>query len=105
MTTYLVPTSKAAKWLEGQDYIVATDEGEAVALACGEYLATGEKARVVMGENGLLNALDSILTLSELHDIPVELVIFPRTDEPQHAMVTDHLKELLDLYHIQAEIK
>lgn len=101
---YVVPTSKAGKWLDQLEYIIATDEGEAVALACGHYLATGKVATVVTGENGLLNALDAILTLSQLHEIPIELMIFPRDDEPQHKMVTDHMQELLDLYKIEARI-
>lgn len=103
-TTYIVPTSKAAKWLGDKSYTVCTDEAEAVSMACGEYCATGRKAKVVMGENGLLNALDSIITLSQLHEIPVDLIIFPRDDEPQHKMVTDHLRELLNLFKIEATI-
>lgn len=104
MTTFIVPTSKASKWLEDKPFIVATDEGEAVALACGEYLATKKPATVVMGENGLLNALDAIITLSQLHEIPIDLHIFPRNDEPQHSMVTQGLRQLLDLYKIEATI-
>jgi phosphonopyruvate decarboxylase len=105
MSIYVVPTSKAGKWLEHREFIVATDEGEAVAMACGEYMATGKVSTVVMGENGLLNALDSLLSLAQLHNIPIDLILFPREDEPQHKMVTDHLRELLDLYNIKAEIK
>lgn len=105
MSTYLVPTSKAGKWLKGKKFIVCTDEAEAVAMACGEYLATGKASRVVMGENGFLNALDALVTLSQLHEIPVKLILFPRNDEPQHAMVTKNLKQMLDLFKIKAEIK
>ena len=104
MSCYVVPTSKAGKWLGKKKYIVATDEGEAVALACGEYCATGIPATVVMGENGLLNALDAIITLSQLHEIPIDLKIFARDDEPQHKMVTDKLPQLLELFNIEAEI-
>lgn len=104
MTTFAVPTSKMGDWLETQDCLIATDEGEAVAMACGEYLATGEVATVAIGENGLLNALDALITLSQLQNIPVNLVVYTRDDEPQHKMVTDKLKELLDLYQIKAEI-
>lgn len=100
MSIYVVPTSKANKMLEFENYTVASDEAEAIALACGEYLATGVTAKAVMGENGLLNALDAIITLSQLHEIPVELFIFPRTDEPQHKMVADGLDTLLKTYKI-----
>jgi sulfopyruvate decarboxylase TPP-binding subunit len=91
-------------WLNHEDYFVATDEAEAVALACGEYLVTGRTCKVAMGENGLLNALDTIITLSQLQGIPIELHLFVREDEPQHKMVTDFLKQLLELYQINAEI-
>lgn len=107
MSIYVVPTSKAQKWLNFQEQsnlIIATDEGEAIALACGEYLATGIPAKVVMGENGLLNALDAIITLSQLQEIPIELHIFPRNDEPQHKMVSDGLADLLRLYRIEGEV-
>lgn len=104
MTTYAVPTSKMKNWLEFEDAIITSDEAEAVAMACGEYLATGQVATVAMGENGLLNALDAIITLSQLQEIPIKLILYPRDDEPQHKMVTDHLTELLALYKIEAEI-
>lgn len=101
---YCVPTSKANKMLKLEEYIVASDEAEAIALACGEYLATGIPATVVMGENGFLNALDAIISLSQLHEIPVKIIIYPREDEPQHKMVTDHLTELISLYKIECLI-
>lgn len=102
---YTVPTSKAKDFLKGEDYIVASDEGEAVAMACGEYLATGIPAKVVIGENGLLNALDAIITLSQLQEVPIELIVYSRGDEPQHKMVADGLEKLLELYQIKAEIR
>lgn len=90
--------------LDFENYVVASDEGEAIAMACGEYLATGIPAKAVMGENGLLNALDAIITLSQLHEIPVELFVFPRADEPQHQMVTDGLDTLLKTYKIHCNV-
>jgi sulfopyruvate decarboxylase TPP-binding subunit len=90
--------------LEFENYTVATDEAEAVALACGEYLATGIPAKVVMGENGFLNALDAIITLSQLHELPMELFVFPRDDEPQHKMVADGLENLILNYKIHCHV-
>lgn len=101
---YAIPTSKMGTWLEENDHVIATDEGEAVALACGHYLATKEVQTVAMGENGLLNALDAIITLSQLHEIPIDLKIYARDDELQHKMVTDKLPQLLELFEIKAEI-
>ena len=101
---YTVPTTKAKQFLSENPYIVASDEGEAIALACGEYLVRGEKATVVMGENGFLNALDAIITLSQLHEIPIDLKIYLREDEPQHAMAAKGVRQILDIYQITAEI-
>lgn len=101
---YAVPTTKAKTFLEENPHVICTDEGEAVAMACGEALVTGEKPTVVLGENGLLNALDALITLSQLHEISIHLKIYMREDEPQHAMVASHLRELLTLYNIEAEI-
>ncbi len=100
---YSVPTTKAKKDLDGA--IICTDEGEAVAMACGYYLATQETATVIIGENGLLNALDALITLSQLQSIPVDLRVYLREDEPQHAMVASKVPELLSLYNITATLK
>lgn len=104
MTCYTVPTTKAQEMLRYEDYIVASDEAEAIAMACGEYLATGIKAKVVLGENGFLNALDAIITLSQLHEIPVDIFIFPREDEPQHKMVADGLEKVIMAYKIHCNV-
>lgn len=105
MTTFAVPTSKMKNWLTEQDHVITSDEAEAVAMACGEYLATGQTPTVAFGENGLLVALDTIITLQQLHEIPMNIIIYARDDEPQHKMVTDKLPELLALYNITAEIR
>ena len=99
---YLVPTTAANAWLKDKEYIVATDEGEAVAMACGEYLATGNKATVVMGDNGFLNALDALITLVGMYSIPVNVRVYLRHDEPQHALVAKHAKKVAKLYGIKA---
>lgn len=104
MSIYVVPVSKAKEFLKDKEYIINSDESESIAMACGEYLATGKKSTVVMGENGLLNALDSILTLQKLYQIPIDIKIFVRADEPQHKVVSRGLKKLLTLYKIKAEL-
>lgn len=102
MAIYAVPTTKAKEFLLRNNHFICTDEAEAVAMACGEYLVTGKTGTVLMGENGFLNSLDAIITLSQLHKIPVNLKIYLRDDEPQHEMVAKHVKELATLYGINA---
>ena len=71
--------------------IIAANEGGAVGVAAGHYLATGQPACVYMqnsGEGNIINPLAS-LTDQEVYDIPVLLLIGWRGrpgvhDEPQH---------------------
>lgn len=71
--------------------IITANEGAAIGLAAGHYLATGQPACVYMqnsGEGNIINPLAS-LTDREVYNIPVLLVIGWRGkpgvhDEPQH---------------------
>jgi phosphonopyruvate decarboxylase len=71
--------------------IIAANEGAAVGLAAGHYLATGQPACVYMqnsGEGNIINPIAS-LTDPEVYNIPVLLLIGWRGrpgvhDEPQH---------------------
>ena len=76
---------------DAQHNIIAANEGAAVGLAAGHYLATGKPACVYMqnsGEGNIINPLAS-LTDPEVYNIPVLLLIGWRGrpgvhDEPQH---------------------
>lgn len=76
---------------DAEHNIIAANEGAAVGLAAGHYLATGKPACVYMqnsGEGNIINPLAS-LTDPEVYNIPVLLLIGWRGrpgvhDEPQH---------------------
>ena len=76
---------------DAQHNIIAANEGAAVGLAAGHYLATGQPACVYMqnsGEGNIINPIAS-LTDPEVYNIPVLLLIGWRGrpgvhDEPQH---------------------
>lgn len=76
---------------DAQHNIITANEGAAVCLAAGHYLATGKLACVYMqnsGEGNIINPLAS-LTDPEVYNIPVLLLIGWRGrpgvhDEPQH---------------------
>ena len=76
---------------DAQHNIIAANEGAAVGLAAGHYLATGQPACVYMqnsGEGNIINPVAS-LTDPEVYNIPVLLLIGWRGrpgvhDEPQH---------------------
>jgi phosphonopyruvate decarboxylase len=77
--------------LDAQHNIIAANEGAAIGLAAGHYLATGYPACVYMqnsGEGNIINPIAS-LTDPEVYNIPVLLLIGWRGkpgvhDEPQH---------------------
>ena len=76
---------------DSQHNIIAANEGTAVGIAAGHYLATGQPACVYMqnsGEGNIINPLAS-LTDPEVYNIPALLLIGWRGrpgvhDEPQH---------------------
>lgn len=76
---------------DAQHNIIAANEGAAVGIAAGHYLATGQSACVYMqnsGEGNIINPLAS-LTDPEVYNIPALLLIGWRGrpgvhDEPQH---------------------
>jgi phosphonopyruvate decarboxylase len=74
-----------------ENNIVAANEGAAVAMAAGNFLATGKLPLVYMQNSGLGNAINPLLSLidNEVYSIPIVLFIGWRgepgvKDEPQH---------------------
>lgn len=75
-----------------ESHVIAANEGNAVALATGHYLATGNPALVYMQNSGFGNAVNPLLSLAdpEIYAIPMLLLIGWRgepgvSDEPQHS--------------------
>ena len=71
-------------------HVITANEGNAVGLAIGHYLATGKKAMVYLQNSGLGNAVNPLASLTDkdVYDIPL-LVIgwrgeYAIKDEPQH---------------------
>ncbi len=91
--------------------IIAANEGAAVGLAAGHYLATGQPACVYMqnsGEGNIINPLAS-LTDQEVYSIPVLLLIGWRGrpgvhDEPQHVKQGKVTTGLLNVMGINYEV-
>ncbi len=91
--------------------IIAANEGAAIALAAGHYLATGHAACVYMqnsGEGNIINPLAS-LTDPEVFNIPVLLLIGWRGrpgvhDEPQHVKQGKVTTDMLDTMGIGYDI-
>lgn len=92
-----VPDTTLKDWLKG-DEMIATDEGEAVAIATGYYLATGKPATVFMGADGFCNALNPFTSLVLPYEIEMNWVIGAGRQEPQHKVMSNTIEKLLKVY-------
>lgn len=96
---------------DAQHNIIAANEGAAVGIAAGHYLATGKPACVYMqnsGEGNIINPLAS-LTDQEVYNIPVLLLIGWRGrpgvhDEPQHVKQGKVTTGLLNVMDVNYEV-
>lgn len=98
----------------GERHVIAANEGGAVALAAGHYLASGKPAVVYMQNSGIGNAINPLVSLTDpaVYGIPVLLIIGWRgepglKDAPQHVkqgLVTSALLEAVGIgYAIVSE--
>lgn len=97
--------------LDDRHNIIAANEGGAIGLAAGHYLATGHIPCVYMQNSGEGNAINPLASLTdrEVYNIPVLLVIGWRGepgvhDEPQHVKQGKVTIPLLDAMGIRNEI-
>ncbi len=84
-------------------HVITANEGSAVALAAGHYLATGELTCVYMQNSGLGNTVNPLTSLADpaVYGIPMLLVVGWRgepghQDEPQHVKMGEITPALLD---------
>lgn len=90
--------------------IIAANEGAAIGLAAGHYIATGEIPVVYMQNSGQGNAINPLASLTdkEVYNIPILLLIGWRGkpgihDEPQHikqGKITLPLLETMGIRHL-----
>ncbi len=95
------------KNISKENHIITSNEGAAVALASGYYLATGKIPLVYMQNSGIGNAINPLLSLADknVYNIPMLLLIGWRgepgiKDEPQHITQGKLTLPLLDLMEI-----
>lgn len=92
----------------GLDYVSATSEGEAVAIAAGMTTA-GRQAFALMQNSGLGNAVNPITSLLYIYQIPVVLLVSHRgepgiPDEPQHELMGRITEELARLCALRTHV-
>ena len=93
------------------EHVIAANEGGAVALAAGHYLATGNPAMVYLQNSGQGNAVNPLMSLCdpEVYGIPMLLLVGWRgepgvQDEPQHRKQGRVATALFDAMEIPHEI-
>lgn len=95
----------------GDNHVIAANEGGAVGLASGHYLATGKPALVYMQNSGQGNAVNPLASLADpdVYSIPMVLLIGWRgepgvKDEPQHVKQGKVTISLFETLGIPTEI-
>ncbi|OAB35890.1 phosphonopyruvate decarboxylase [Paenibacillus macquariensis subsp. defensor] len=86
------------------EYVGATNEGDALAIASGAYLA-GKYPVVLMQNSGLANAVSPLVSLNYTFRIPLLGFVSLRgepgiPDEPQHELMGQITTRLLDLMEV-----
>ena len=94
-----------------KSHVIAANEGNAVGIAAGHYLATGHPALVYMQNSGLGNTVNPLLSLADekVYSIPMVLMIGWRGepgvhDEPQHVKQGEVTLALLEAMQIPYEV-
>ncbi|MHC4962930.1 MAG: thiamine pyrophosphate-binding protein, partial [Planctomycetota bacterium] len=94
-----------------ENHIIAANEGGAVALACGHYLATGKPGLVYMQNSGQGNVINPLASLTdpEVYGVPLLLLVGWRgepgkKDEPQHIKQGKVTLGLFDVLGIPYEV-
>ena len=109
---YGVPDSllkSFCKNIENEKNIIAANEGNAVALGCGYYLAKGKIPVIYMQNSGLGNCINPILSLADIYEIPLLFIVGWRgepfvKDEPQHYKQGKLTREILNCIGVENEI-
>ena len=97
------------KNIENKNNIIAANEGNAVALGCGYYLAKGRVPVIYMQNSGLGNCINPVLSLADIYEIPLLFIVGWRgepsvKDEPQHYRQGKLTRKMLDCIEIENEI-
>ena len=86
------------------EHLITANEGSAVALAVGQYIATGKPSLVYMQNSGFGNAINPLLSLADpkVYGIPMLVMVGWRgqpgvQDEPQHTKQGEVMEGLLEV--------
>ncbi|MER7751431.1 phosphonopyruvate decarboxylase [Kitasatospora sp. NPDC097643] len=106
--SFLGPVISCLEAEHPQDYVIAANEGEAVAIAAGARLA-GRRPVVILQNSGLGNTVNPLTSLCHTLRVPVLLLVTWRgrpgnPDEPQHELMGEITPEMLTAMRIRNEL-
>ena len=94
-----------------KNHIIAANEGAAVSIGIGNYLATKKVPAIYMQNSGLSNALNPLISIAhqKVYSIPLILIVGWRgspkiKDEPQHEVKGKITEKILKLLNIKYTI-
>eukprot|EP00658_Telonema_sp_P-2_P007383 TRINITY_DN12750_c0_g1_i10.p1 TRINITY_DN12750_c0_g1~~TRINITY_DN12750_c0_g1_i10.p1 ORF type:complete len:748 (-),score=171.72 TRINITY_DN12750_c0_g1_i10:1577-3793(-) len=94
-----------------ENHVIAANEGAAIGLAAGHYLATGNVPLVYFQNSGLGNAVNPLLSLphKEVYGIPMLLLIGWRgepgkRDEPHHHVQGRIMEKMLEMMDVPCQV-
>lgn len=97
--------------LDYDEHVIAANEGNAVAIAAGHHLSSGQLSMVYMQNSGFTNAINPLSSLvnKDMYSIPMVLLIGwrgdPRIkDHAQHFFLGSMMENLLELLNIDYQI-
>lgn len=79
------------------EFLDCSNEGEAVAIGAGYYLATGKRADVFFSADGLCNAMNFLTSWIIPENIEMNLYISTGRQEPPHKVMSDIYEDLIKL--------
>src|ERR1700722_6819534 len=103
--SFLTPLINQTIRASNLDYVAASSEGEAIAIAAGAWLA-GRNSAVMCQNSGLGNTVNPLTSLNFPFRIPTLLIVTWRGqpgihDEPQHELMGQITARLLDIMQIE----
>ena len=84
-------------WLDGKEYMGCSDEGEAIGIAGGYWLATGERATAFFSADGFMNCMNAITSWVIPEGIEMDIVISIGREEPPHIVATKTVEPIIEL--------
>jgi phosphonopyruvate decarboxylase len=92
-----IPDKLLVEWLGNKEYVAPSDEGEAIGIGAGYYLATGKRANVFMSADGFCNALNPLTSYVIPENVEMDIIISYGRQEYQHKVMSDILEDLIKL--------